>query len=106
MNERKRIARHEASLTGNGWESDRARKRRLTNERRERLANTLGTIETAASRSADPFGTSEWIKRDNRARGITGRVYRANGDGDRPTQKEREHPVISYDERARSLLGY
>ncbi len=93
---RKNVARQEAGLTGRAWESDRARKRRIRDERRSASPNGSLLLLAAAA----------FIERDDKARGIRARVTRANGDGDMPTRREREPVVLNYNESARSILGY
>lgn len=92
---RRELARHEASLTGRTWVSDRARKRA---RRAEQLTHHNGTqlLETAAA----------FALADDKARGrkVNVRIMRATGDGGPVEPKE--PPCITYNESARGIMGY
>lgn len=90
---RRELARHEASLTGRPWVSDRARKRA---RRAERLKEHNGTrlLETAAT----------FALRDDKARNRARvRVMRATGDGGKIEPKD--SPCLTYNESAMQIHG-
>lgn len=95
----KNEAKHEAELTGRSWESDRARKRRLRVERERAAVQATNGHKLLAAAAA-------FVIRDDIARNRTryGRIEPARGDGGKVDRFEQ--PCITYNESARTLLGY
>lgn len=94
---RRAVARLEAKMTGRGWESDRARKRRVASESRQGWNGNAALLLGSAARFAARDDTA-------RARRRYARIDPARGDGGKVQPKP--EPVIIYNESARSLLGY
>lgn len=100
---RRQTVKHEKRLMGLPWESDRARKRRLRAARQ--AANRQGYNGNAGAllASAAAFAAHDDAVRAGRR---FARIDPARGDGKKPTHRERQEVVVTYNESARRLLGY
>ena len=100
---RRQTLQHEKSLMGIPWESERSRKRRLRAARAAADKRGYNGNAGALLASAAAFAAHDDAVRAGRR---FARIDPARGDGKKPTQRERQEVVVTYNESARRILGY